>query len=121
MAIINRREARAKRQRRIRSKLSGTPQRPRLNVFRSNQHIYAQVIDDERKHTLATASTLDASLRPQLSDNTKVEEAKLVGRLIAERAQAAGIKKVVFDRGGYLYHGRIKALADAAREAGLDF
>jgi len=121
MAANNRREKRAKRQRRIRAKLSGTQQRPRLNVFRSNQHIYAQVIDDVQKHTLVAASTLDTGLRPQLSENTKVEEAKLVGRLIAERAQAAGIKQVVFDRGGYLYHGRIKALADAAREAGLDF
>lgn len=121
MATINRRAAREKRRRRIRSKINGSAQRPRLNVFRSNQHIYAQVIDDVRKHTLVAASTMDADLRPQLADNTKVEEAKLVGRLIAERAQAAGIKQVVFDRGGYLYHGRIKALADAAREAGLDF
>jgi large subunit ribosomal protein L18 len=121
MANINRRAARAKRQKRIRSKINGTSQRPRLNVFRSNQHIYAQVIDDVRKHTLVAASTIDASLRPQLAENDKVAEAKLVGRLIAERAQAAGIKQVVFDRGGYLYHGRIKALADAAREAGLDF
>jgi large subunit ribosomal protein L18 len=121
MANVNRREQRAKRQRRIRAKISGTAQRPRLNVFRSNMHIYAQVIDDVRQHTLVAASTVDASLRDKLSDNNKVEEAKLVGRLIAERAQAAGIKQVVFDRGGYLYHGRIKALADAAREAGLDF
>jgi large subunit ribosomal protein L18 len=121
MAKYNRREARAKRQRRIRAKISGTPQRPRLNVFRSNQHIYAQLIDDVQQHTLVTASTLDASVRPKLDENTKIEEAKLVGRLIAERAQDAGIKQVVFDRGGYLYHGRIKALADAAREAGLDF
>lgn len=121
MANIDRRAAREKRHRRIRARVSGTAQRPRLNVFRSNQHIYAQVVDDVRKHTLVAASTLDAGLRPQLSDNNKVEEAKLVGRLIAERAQAIGIKQVVFDRGGYLYHGRIKALADAAREAGLDF
>ena len=121
MANINRREQRAKRQRRIRSKINGTAQRPRLNVFRSNMHIYAQVIDDVRQHTLVAASTLDASLRQQLREHNKVEEAKLVGRLVAERAQAAGIKQVVFDRGGYLYHGRIKALADAAREAGLEF
>lgn len=121
MATINRRAARAKRQKRIRGKVNGTPQRPRLNVFRSNQHIYAQVIDDTRMHTLVAASTVDASLRPLMAENDKVAEAKLVGRLIAERAQAAGIKQVVFDRGGYLYHGRIKALADAAREAGLDF
>lgn len=121
MANIDRRSARAKRHRRIRAKVNGSPQRPRLNVFRSNQHIYVQVIDDVRKHTLVAASTLDTAVRPQLGENTKVEEAKLVGRLIAERAQAVGIKQVVFDRGGYLYHGRIKALADAAREAGLDF
>lgn len=121
MANIDRRAAREKRHRRIRAKVNGTAQRPRLNVFRSNQHIYAQVIDDVRKHTLVAASTLDAGLRPQLGDHNKVEEAKLVGRLIAERALAAGVKQVVFDRGGYLYHGRIKALADAAREAGLDF
>jgi large subunit ribosomal protein L18 len=121
MANINRRAQRAKRQRRIRAKLSGTAQRPRLNVFRSNMHIYVQVIDDVRQHTLVAASTVDAALRDKLADNNKVEEAKLVGQLIAERAQAAGIKQVVFDRGGYLYHGRIKALADAAREAGLDF
>ena len=121
MANLNRRAQRAKRQRRIRAKLSGTAQRPRLNVFRSNMHIYAQVIDDVRQHTLVAASTVDAALRDKLADNNKVDEAKLVGQLIAERAQAAGIKQVVFDRGGYLYHGRIKALADAAREAGLDF
>jgi large subunit ribosomal protein L18 len=121
MAQLDRRAARAKRHRRIRSKVNGTPQRPRLNIFRSNQHMYAQIIDDVAMHTLAAASTLDADLRPKLSENTKIEEAKLVGRLIAERAQAAGIKQVVFDRGGYQYHGRVKALADAAREAGLDF
>lgn len=121
MASINRREQRAKRHRRIRAKVNGSSQRPRLNVFRSNQHIYAQVIDDTKMHTLVAASTVDAGLRPQLAENNKIEEAKLVGRLIAERALAAGIKQVVFDRGGYIYHGRVKALADAAREAGLDF
>ena len=121
MAKVDRRATREKRRRRIRSKVNGSAQRPRLNVFRSNQHIYAQVIDDVLKHTLVAASTVDAGIRPQLAENSKIEEAKLVGKLIAERAQAAGIKKVVFDRGGYLYHGRIKALADAAREAGLDF
>jgi large subunit ribosomal protein L18 len=121
MAKVNRREQREKRRRRIRSKISGTAERPRLNVFRSNQHMYAQVIDDVRGHTLVAASTLDAGLRPQLDGQPKVEEAKLVGRLVAERAREAGITKVVFDRGGYLYHGRIKAVADAAREAGLEF
>ena len=121
MAKLTAREQRARRHRRIRGRVSGTSERPRLNVFRSNAHIYAQVIDDTRGHTLAAASTVDAGLRPQLAENTKQEEAKLVGRLIAERARAAGIEQVVFDRGGYKYHGRVRALADAAREAGLKF
>jgi len=121
MAKANAREQRARRQRRIRGRVTGTPERPRLNVFRSNTHIYAQVIDDTLGHTLAAASTLDAGLRPQLADNKKMDEAQLVGKLIAERALAAGVLKVVFDRGGFRYHGRIKALADAAREAGLSF
>jgi len=121
MAKANAREQRARRQRRIRGRVTGTPERPRLNVFRSNTHIYAQVIDDTLGHTLAAASTLDAGLRPQLADNKKIDEAQLVGKLIAERALAAGVLKVVFDRGGFRYHGRIKALADAAREAGLSF
>ncbi len=114
-------EARQKRHQRIRNRVQGTPQRPRLAVFRSLKHMYAQVIDDTRGHTLAAASTMDPALRPQLTDNTKQDEAKLVGRLVAERALAAGIGQVVFDRGGYKYHGRIRALADAAREAGLKF
>jgi len=121
MAKTSARELRARRQRRIRSRISGTPERPRLNVFRSSEHIYAQVIDDIAGHTLVAASTLDADLRPQLADNSKQDEAKLVGRLIAERALAVGIKQVVFDRGGFRYHGRVQALADAAREAGLSF
>ena len=121
MARISGREQRARRHRRIRGKVEGTTERPRLNVFRSNTHIYAQVIDDTRGHTLVAASTTDAGLRPQLAETKKQDEAKLVGRLIAERALAAGITKVVFDRGGYKYHGRIRALADAAREAGLQF
>lgn len=121
MATINRRATREKRRRRIRGKISGTSERPRLNVFRSNKHIYAQVIDDVQQHTLVAASTMDAGLRPQLAENTKLNEAKLVGQLIAERARAAGITKVVFDRGGYKYHGRVQALADAARENGLEF
>jgi large subunit ribosomal protein L18 len=115
------REQRARRHRRIRGRISGTIERPRLNVFRSSAHIYAQVIDDTHGHTLAAASTVDGNVRPKLAENTKIEEAKLVGRLIAERALAAGITQVVFDRGGYKYHGRIQALADAAREAGLQF
>lgn len=111
--------SRAKRHRRVRATVIGTPARPRLNVFRSLNHIYAQVIDDSTGHTMAAAGTLDKDLRDQTG--TKTEDAKAVGRLVAERAQAVGVKKVVFDRGGYQYHGRIKALADAAREAGLDF
>ena len=105
---------------RVRSKVTGTTERPRLNVFRSLNHIYAQVIDDSQSATLAAASTLTKKgEESQVGGN--VEAAKLVGKMIAERAQEKGIKKVVFDRGGYLYHGRIKALADAAREAGLEF
>ena len=106
---------------RERHNLQGTPQRPRLNVFRSSKHIFVQVIDDSKGHTLASASTLDASIRAQAKELNKIEEAKRVGKLIAERAQAAGIKQVVFDRGGFRYHGRVKALADASREAGLEF
>ena len=121
MGKTSAREQRARRQRRIRGRISGTPERPRLNVFRSNTHIYAQVIDDTIGHTLAAASTVDADLRPQLDSNTKQDEAKLVGKLIAERALAAGVAQVVFDRGGYKYHGRIRALADGAREGGLKF
>jgi len=90
-------------------------------VFRSSKHIYAQVIDDTRGHTLVSASTVDPEIRTNLDGLSKTEEAKRVGKLVAERAQAHGIRRVVFDRGGYLYHGRVKALADAAREAGLQF
>jgi large subunit ribosomal protein L18 len=121
MGKLSGREQRARRNRRIRGRVNGTPERPRLNVFRSSEHIYAQVIDDIRGHTLVAASTLDAGLRPQLATQTKQDEAKAVGRLVAERALAVGINQVVFDRGGYKYHGRIQALADAAREAGLKF
>jgi large subunit ribosomal protein L18 len=106
---------------RERHHLKGTPERPRLNVFRSSKHIFAQVIDDSQGRTLVAASTLDTNIRAQAKELTKVEEAKRVGKLIAERAQAAGIKQVVFDRGGFRYHGRVKALADASREAGLEF
>jgi large subunit ribosomal protein L18 len=106
---------------RTRHNLKGTGERPRLNVFRSSKHIFAQVIDDSKGHTLAAASTLDAGIRAQARELSKVEEAKRVGTLIAERAQAVGVKKVVFDRGGFRYHGRVKALADASREAGLEF
>jgi large subunit ribosomal protein L18 len=113
---LDTRAARQRRHRRIRVALSGTTQRPRLNVFRSLQHIYAQVIDDTTGTTLAAASTLGAEVT-----GNKTDRAKVVGKTIAERAREKGISTVVFDRGGYLYHGRIKALADAAREAGLDF
>lgn len=118
--LMNKNETRQKRHRRVRKRVDGTPERPRLNVYRSTNHIYAQVIDDAMGHTLASASTLDASLR-DVKNGGNVEGAKTVGQLVAERAKAAGVTKVVFDRGGYLYHGRIKALADAAREGGLEF
>jgi len=114
-------EARLKRHVRVRKKISGTPERPRLNVFRSEKHIYAQVIDDTKGVTLAAASTLDKALRNEIKNGSTVEAAARVGALVAERAKAKGVTKVVFDRGGYLYHGRVKALADAAREAGLEF
>lgn len=102
---------------RIREKLSGTTERPRLNVYRSLNHIYAQVIDDQKGETLASASTLQLKLKT----GGNVAAAKEIGKAVAEKAVAQGVKRVVFDRGGYLYHGRIKALADAAREAGLEF
>ena len=114
-------KARDRRRRRVRMKLSGTSERPRLNVFRSLDHIYAQVIDDVQGRTLASASSLDKDLRSEMSDKTKKEQAELVGKTVAERAKVAGIETVVFDRGGFLYHGRIKALADGAREGGLKF
>ena len=117
---LDKNEARQKRHRRVRKRVAGTAERPRLNVYRSLDHIYAQVIDDARGHTLAAASSLDAGLRGDKKGGS-VEGANAVGALVAERAKAAGLAKVVFDRGGYLYHGRIKALADAAREGGLEF
>jgi large subunit ribosomal protein L18 len=114
--------ARKRRHSRVRRKLSGTSERPRLNVFRSLNHIYAQVIDDSQGATLVAASSLDTSIRDVgKEDNGRIEQASLVGKLIAERAKETGINQVVFDRGGYRYHGRVKALAEAAREAGLKF
>jgi large subunit ribosomal protein L18 len=113
--------ARKRRHMRVRKKVLGTSDRPRLNVFRSLDHIYAQVIDDSQGHTLVSASTIDPALREQIRGLTKSEQAKLVGKTVAERAKAAGIKLVVFDRGGYPYHGRVKALADGSREGGLEF
>ena len=112
--------ARQRRHRRLRVKLSGTPQRPRLSVFRSLQHIYAQLVDDATGTTLVAASTLDPALRDALS-GPKSDRARAVGQAIAERAKDKGISAVVFDRGGYLYHGRVKALAEGARAGGLDF
>jgi large subunit ribosomal protein L18 len=117
---IDTRAARERRHRRIRVVLSGTEQRPRLNVYRSLQHIYAQVIDDTSGITLAAASTNEQAVRGSLS-GSKTDRARVVGTTIAQRARDKGISSVVFDRGGYLYHGRIKALADAAREGGLTF
>ena len=117
--LASRGAARRKRHDRIRLRLAGTGSRPRLAVFRRLNHIYAQVIDDASGRTLAAASTAETELRG--SDQTKSQEAAVVGRLVAERAKAAGVERVVFDRAGFRYHGRIKSLADAAREAGLDF
>jgi len=106
---------------RVRKKLAGTAERPRLNVYRSLAQIYAQVIDDNAGHTLTSASTLDSEVKPRLEGLNKTEQAKIVGTVISERAAAKGVKQVVFDRGGYRFHGRVKALAEAAREAGLEF
>lgn len=107
--------------RRMRKTLAGMSGRPRLNVFRSLKHIYAQVIDDQTGKTLAAASSVDKQFRAQHKGGSNVAAAKLVGKVIGERARAAGVTRVVFDRGGYQYHGRVKALAEAAREAGLEF
>jgi len=117
----SRSEARKRRHIRIRQSVSGTSERPRLNVYRSLAEIYAQVIDDQAGNTLVSASTIDVELRAQMAGLKKAEQAKLVGKALAERAKAKGISKVVFDRGGFRYIGRVKALADAAREGGLDF
>lgn len=119
-ARMSTRVRRARRHAHIRRTLSGTHVLPRLNIFRSSVHIYAQVIDDSTGHTLATASSLDKSVRAG-KDKTKSAAAESVGRLIAQRAKEAGVEKIVFDRGGYLYHGRVKALADGARAEGLKF
>jgi large subunit ribosomal protein L18 len=121
MAVNTSQEARQRRHERIRRVVSGTAERPRLNVYRSLLHIYAQVIDDEQGHTLVSASTLDPELREQFEGLTKSQQATRVGQLVAKRALAQGLTKVVFDRGGYPYHGRVQALADGAREGGLEF
>lgn len=112
---------RRRRHARVRRHVHGTAERPRLNVFRSTSHIYAQIIDDVTHRTLVTASTLDPAIKSEIKYGGNIEAAKVVGKLIAERALEADIKTVVFDRGGYKYHGRVAALADAAREAGLSF
>ncbi len=112
---------REKREKRTRSKLVGTQERPRLTVFRSDKHIYVQAINDAQANTLATASTLCKEVVKKIKDKNKTDVAREVGRLIAERLKAKGIDKVVFDRGRFLYHGRVKALAEAARESGLKF
>jgi len=114
-------QARQRRHRRVRKSVVGTSDRPRLNVFRSLRHIYAQVIDDSVGCTLVSASSLDKEVRGQCEGLEKSEAAKIVGRVVAERALASGVTKVVFDRGGYQYHGRVKALAEAARKGGLEF
>jgi large subunit ribosomal protein L18 len=114
-------EIRSRIKARIRKKLSGTPGRPRLAVFRSQAHIYAQVIDDEAGRTLCQASSLDGELKAKAKRGSNVASAQAVGKLVATRAQEKGVSAVVFDRGGFQYHGRVKALADAAREAGLKF
>ncbi len=122
MSILSRKQQTQKRHKRLRRNLSGTANRPRLAVFRSNNHIYAQVIDDVAQSTLCSASTLDKDLRTSLKSNSGSCDASIaVGSLVAKRALEKGIKEVVFDRGGNLYHGRVKALADAARKAGLKF
>jgi len=113
--------ARLKRKRRIRKKLSGTKEQPRLSVFRSSRHIYAQIVDDTEGHTLVAASSLEKQVREQPRFDNKVAVANFVGKLLAERATDKGIKRVVFDRNGFLYHGRVKAVSDGAREAGLEF
>ncbi len=115
-------DPRQRRHKRVRAKVVGTPQRPRLNVFRSAAHIYVQLIDDEAGHTIAAASDLEEEVKARAGEGAaKVARAKATGEVIAERAKEAGYPKVVFDRGGFLYHGRIKAVADGAREGGLDF
>ncbi|HZW03028.1 MAG TPA: 50S ribosomal protein L18 [Anaerolineaceae bacterium] len=121
MAKMSRSEARIRRHNRVRKHISGTPERPRLAVYRSLADIYAQVIDDQGGQTLVSASSIDRALREKMSGLSKTEQAKLVGQAVAERAKEKGIDTVVFDRGGFRYIGRVKALADAARESGLEF
>jgi large subunit ribosomal protein L18 len=121
MAGNNRADARVRRHARVRKQLSGTADRPRLNIFRSLSEIYAQVIDDAAGHTLVSASSVDQELRAKMAGKNKIDQAKLVGQAVADRAKSKGIAAVVFDRGGFRYTGRVKALADGARENGLQF
>lgn len=121
MAKRNTRALRIRRHNRLRRRVVGSKERPRLSVFRSNMHLYAQVIDDSIGHTLVSASTKEKALRDQGGEQSKIGQAQLVGKMIAERALQAGVTKIVFDRGGFVYHGRVRALAEAAREAGLSF
>jgi large subunit ribosomal protein L18 len=121
MAYSSAGDARERRKKRIRKKVFGTSERPRLTIFRTNSHMYAQIVDDVTGNTLAAASTLSADLGSHEGHRGNIEAAKAVGKLLAERAKAASIGQVVFDRNGFLYHGRVQALADSAREAGLDF
>jgi large subunit ribosomal protein L18 len=121
MSRANRKDARAHRHQRLRRRVTGTAERPRLAVFRSAQHLYAQVIDDDRKYTLAAVSTLCKAFRDTAQKGSNVAGAAVLGKLVAEAAQAVQVKRVVFDRGGFAYHGRVKALAEAARAAGLEF
>lgn len=117
----SRKEVRAKKHYRLRNHISGTAERPRLAVYRSNQHMYAQIIDDTAGNTLVSASTLQKDIKAELEKTNSVDAAAYVGKVLAERALEKGIKTVVFDRGGFIYHGKVAVLADAAREAGLDF
>lgn len=118
---VDRNLKRIERHYKIRNKIAGTPERPRLNVYRSAKHIYAQIIDDATGVTLASASTQDKELREKVAELNKTDAAKLVGQTVGQRAKEKGINAVIFDRGGYLYHGRVKVLADGARESGLEF
>lgn len=123
MATLTQKKAvsRERRHNRVRGRVEGTPQRPRLNIFRSLSNIYAQVIDDSAGRTLASASTVDKEIAKQVEGKSKIESAKIVGQALAARAKEAGVNTVVFDRGGYKYHGRVAALAEGAREGGLEF
>jgi large subunit ribosomal protein L18 len=114
-------EARRRRQRRVRAKIHGTAERPRLNIFRSNENIFAQLINDDLGHTIVSASTIDKELAAKVDGKTKTEAAKIVGQELGERAKKAGVETVTFDRAGFQYHGRVAALADGARDAGLKF